>query len=403
MSLRIKQIKACIFSCMRFLAVASFLTLPSALISQPATGTPLPSTGQYSRLVRLAHGTHNGTIVASNGQTGNIFQSTDNGVTFTQLATISGPSGATLNGAGTLFEMPQNVGSLATGTLLYATTYTEGSQRAIEMYISTNAGSTWTYWEQLKIGGSSTTRLWEPQFEIANDGALVVFWSDETDPCCSQKIAQMRTYNGASWQNQQNTVASTSQADRPGTVVVTKLPSGSYFMTYEICGPAACTVYYRTSTDGWNWGTVSNLGTRLATPYGQYFEHTPTNTWSPSVLSTNGAILVIGQVFLASNNTVDSQNGMVILENLSSDGNSGIWVPVSAPVQVPQAYDNYCPNYSSALLPAADGSSILEMTSAYNSSGGCEAYYASETWNNLPVDGSTQRLHQYGIQRPLRR
>jgi hypothetical protein len=381
---------------MAFLAAACLLTAPSVLLSQPATGTPLPNTGQYSRLVRLAHGTQNGTIVASNGQTGNIFQSTNNGVSFTQVATIPGISGATLNGGGTLFEMPQTVGSLAAGTLLYASTYTEGSQRAIEMFVSTNAGSTWTHSQQLLIGGSTSTGLWEPEFEIASDGGLVLFWSDETDPCCSQKLAQMRTYNGTSWQNKQNTVASSAQVDRPGMAVVSKLSGGTYFMTYEICGPAACTVYYRTSTDGWNWGTASNLGTRLATPYGQYFEHAPTNTWSPSVLSSNGAILVIGQVFLTSTSAVDPQNGMVILENLSSDGNSGIWVPISAPVQVPQAYDNYCPNYSSALLPAADGSSILEMTSGYNSSGGCEAYYASETWNNLPADGSAHAFINMG-------
>jgi hypothetical protein len=106
------------------------------------------------------------------------------------------------------------------------------------------------------------------------------------------------------------------------------------------------------------------------------------------VLSSNGAILVIGQVFFESTGAVSSQNGEVILENLSSDGNSGSWFPISAPVQVPNVYDNFCPNYSSALLPATDGSSILELTSAYNSSGTCGGYYASETWNNLPADGS---------------
>jgi hypothetical protein len=391
MSFRVKPFRTCMFSCMAFLAAASLLTAPAVLLSQPATGTAIPNSSQYFRVVRLAHGSQNGTLVASNGQTGNIFQSTNNGGSWTQVATVSGVSG-TLNGGATLFEMPQTVGSLAAGTLLYATTYTEGSQRAIEMWVSTNAGGTWTHWAQLMRGGNTTQGLWEPEFTIASDGALVMFWSDETDPCCSQKLAQMRTYNGTSWQNQQNTVASPIQADRPGMAVVTKLPGGTYFMTYEDCGPAACTVFYRTSTDGWNWGSASNMGTKLQTPSGQYFEHAPTNTWSPSVLSSNGAILAIGQVFFESNGAVSSQNGEVILENLSSDGNSGNWYPISAPVQVPNAYDNFCPNYSSALLPATDGSSILELTSAYNSSGVCEGYYASETWNNLPADGSTHAL-----------
>lgn len=401
MSFSVKKFAARIFSCMPFLGLVALLTVPSVLLSQSATGTPLSGsfttqTGDapYFRLVRLAHGSQNGTIVASeslvgSGVTANIWQSTNNGSSWTQVTTVPVPAGDTLLGGADLFEMPQTVGSLAAGTLLYAATYQVGSLREIEIYASTNEGSTWTNWGTPVVGGSNGSGVWEPNFEIADDGALVMVYSDETDPCCSQKLSQMRTYDGTSWGSQQNTVASPTQADRPGMAVVTKLPGGTYFMTYEDCGPAACTVFYRTSTDGWNWGSSSNMGTKLQTPSGQYFEHAPTNAWSPSVLSSNGAILVIGQVFFESTGAVSSQNGEVILENLSSDGNSGIWAPISAPVQVPTASNNYCPNYSSALLPATDGSNILELTSAYSSSGTCGGYYASETWNNLPADGST--------------
>jgi hypothetical protein len=397
MSLRIMSLK----TCRMFLIAAFLLIAPAALWSQAATGTALAGsfttqTGDapYFRLIRLEHGSQNGTLVASeslvgDGVTANIWQSPDNGNTWTQITTVPVPAGSTILGGSELFEMPQTVGSLAAGTLLYAATYQVGSLREIEIYSSTNEGSTWTYQGTPVIGGSNGSGIWEPNFEIASDGGLVMVYSDETDPCCSQKLSQMRTYDGNTWQDQQNTVASTIQADRPGMAVVTKLPAGTYFMTYEDCGPAACTVFYRTSTDGWNWGSSSNMGTKLQTPSGQYFEHAPTNAWSPSVLSSNGAILVIGQVFFESTGAVSSQNGEVILENLSSDGNSGDWFPISAPVQVPTAYDNYCPNYSSAILPATDGSSILELTSDYSSSGTCGGYYASETWNNLPADGST--------------
>lgn len=408
MSFQVKPSKGYIFSFVAFLAAVFLLSGSSDLLSQPTTGTALAGsfttqTGNapYFRLVRLAHGAHNGTIVASessmgNGITGNIWQSTNNGGSWTQVATVPVISGSSLVGAATLFEMPQTVGSLTAGTLLYAATYTQGTQRAIEIYTSSNAGSTWSYWATPKIGGTLTQGLWEPQFEVALDGALVMFWSDETDSCCSQKLVQMRTYNGTSWQNQQNTVASTVYGDRPGMAVVTRLPSGTYFMTYEICGGANCTVFYRTSTDGWNFGSPQNTGTKIQTPSGQYFEHAPTNAWSPSVLSTNGAILVIGQLFVNASNNIDPQNGTVILENFSSDGNSGIWIPITAPVQIPNAYDNYCPNYSSSLLPATDGSSILELTSAYNSSGVCGGYYATETFNNLPADGTTHAFRNLG-------
>lgn len=41
-------------------------------------------------------------------------------------------------------------------------------------------------------------------------------------------------------------------------------------MSYELCGPAACTVFPRTSTDGWNFGTASNMGAKVTTTSGQW-------------------------------------------------------------------------------------------------------------------------------------
>jgi hypothetical protein len=354
-----------------------------------ASGTYLASSTLYPRLVRIEYGSPsaNGEIIASTN--GNIFESSDGGASFTYLDTVPAISGSSEYCCGTLFEMPQQVGSLQPGTLLYAATYFVGSLRAIEVYTSTDEGQTWSYSSTPVSGGDSSHGLWEPEFSIADDGALVMFWSDETDPCCSQKLAQIRTYDGVDWQNESNTVASTVQSDRPGMAVVTKLPSGVYFMSYELCGPAACTVFYRTSTDGWNYGDPSNTGTKVQTTSGQYFEHAPTNIWSPSVISPgNGALLLVGQVLYESSGAVSSENGQVLFVNNSSDG-SGPWYTITAPVQVPTAYDNYCPNYSSALLPAADGSSILELASDYNSSNECVTYYGSEAWNRLPADGAT--------------
>jgi hypothetical protein len=199
---------------------------------------------------------------------------------------------------------------------------------------------------------------------------------------------QMRTYDGINWRDSSNTVASNIAGDRPGMAVVNKLPNGLYYMTYEMCGPAACSIFYRTSTDGWNYGSPSFTGTRISTTLGQYFAHAPVSVWSPSVVSSNGAIVLVGQVFFESNGTVSPQNGKVLLVNSTSDG-SGPWYTIAAPVQVPAAYDNWCPNYSSALLPATDGSSILEFASDYNAANQCVTYYASEAWNRLPTNGAT--------------
>lgn len=369
-------------------AYLAFFCLLVHPFAEGATGTYLPNSTLYPRLVRLAHGSAatNGTIVASTA--GQIFQSTDSGTTWTFLDTVAPANGSTQRCCGTLYEVPQTVGSLSAGTLLYAASYFQNSIPAIEVYKSTDQGHTWSYHSTPVVRGDSKHGLWEPEFTVASDGALVMFWSDETDACCSQKLAQIRSYDGATWQNETNTVASTVSSDRPGMAVVTKLPSGVYFMSYELCGPAACTVFYRTSTDGWNFGTASNTGTKIQTATGQYFEHAPTNVWSPSVLSSQGAILLVGQVLYESDGSVSANNGKVLFANLSPDG-SGNWYTIAAPVQVPTAYDNYCPNYSSALLPSSDGSSILEFASDYNSSNVCVTYFGKEQWNQLPSDGGT--------------
>ncbi len=94
--------------------------------------------------------------------------------------------------------MPQQVGSLAAGRLISSASYFAGGTPAIEIYASTDQGHTWSYQSTPVIGGDGSHGLWEPEFEVANDGTLVMFWSDETDACCSQKLAQIRTYNGSS-------------------------------------------------------------------------------------------------------------------------------------------------------------------------------------------------------------
>jgi hypothetical protein len=358
-----------------------------------SAGLYVPNSTFYPRMVQLSHGASatNGHIVASTD--GNIFVNPMNGTGFTFTGTVPSQYGYHL-GSGTLYELPQTVGSLQAGTLLYAATYYYGSTRntAIEVNTSTDGGQTWNY-SSMPVSGAGYVGhgFWEPQFTVANDGALVMFWSDETDSCCSQKLSQIRTYNGTTWQDRSNTVASGIQADRPGMAVVTKLPSGVYFMSYELCGPASCTAVSRTSTDGWNFGDPGNTGTKIQTASGQYFQHAPTNVWSPSVLGINGALLLIGQQLFDSTGVVDPNSGSQMFVNLSSDG-SGTWYTIAAPGKVPNPPDNYCPNYSTALLPLNNGGTIAELSSSYNDKGQCVSFLSSETWNNLPKDGTYYSL-----------
>ena len=47
------------------------------------------------------------------------------------------------------------------------------------------------------------------------------------------------------------------------------------------------------------------------------------------------------------------------------------WLP---PVKVPTAYNNWCPNYSSTVLPVDDGRDVLEIAADYDN-GVCTTYF----------------------------
>jgi hypothetical protein len=355
--------------------------------TQPTTigKTAIAGSGWYPRVIRLSHGpaAYNGRLIASTG-VGNdispgasahsVFQSVDNGATFTALGSVVAAAGSSERCCSTLFELPVAVGALPAGTLLSAGSYWSGTTPALEIYISKDEGATWTYYDTpVTRGAGKSGGLWEPEFSIASDGALVMFWSDETDPCCSQKLVQMRTYDGKTWQDMTNTVATTDANARPGMARVSKLPNGHYFMSYEICGSQQqCVAYSRISTDGWNFGTPSEPGNKIVSSTGQYFEHAPDSVWT-SKGGGNGELLAVGQVLYESNGAVSPGNGQVLFVNSAVDG-TGAWSVEPAPVPVPDAYSNPCPNYADTLLPSVDGSELLELAADFESAQTCRTY-----------------------------
>ena len=380
-------------------ASASTSTSPTVPPGTSISKTPIAQSTLYPRVIRLAHQNSLANGTAANGwliaNAGPVFESTNNGQTWSDIGSVPLAPNSVKLCCATLFEMPQTVGAFAAGTLLYAVSACIGptaadpctdpqSKPAITLSTSVNQGQSWTYQTTIVAGaaGSSTGGLWEPEFEVANDGALVMFWSDETDPCCSQKLAQTRTYDGVTWQTATNTVASAVFSDRPGMARVSKLPDGSFFMTYEICGPADnCAAFSRTSADGWNFGAATSLGNKITSATGQYFEHAPANFWADT--GAYGELLVVGQVLVESNGATSAQNGELIFVNSGADG-SGSWSTITAPVPVTDSFTNpysSCPNYSSALLPSADGTSLLEMASDFNAGGNCQTYYGISALN----------------------
>ncbi|WP_255952599.1 exo-alpha-sialidase [Streptomyces odontomachi] len=374
---------------------ALLLVLVAGLLSfhappaSAASGTLLrDGTGLYPRAVRLEHsGADNGRILASvvtfdgNNGLGAVYESTDDGGSFRQVGTVGDPQAAGGRGlcCSTLFELPQQVGGLPAGTLLWAASVgqdTADRRMSIRVFASTDVGRSWSYLSTVATAPNDRG-LWEPEFSVDAQGNLVCHYSDETDGTHSQKLVAARTSDGVTWTGHHDTVASALGSDRPGMAVVRKLPNGSYFMTYEICAAAGqyvCVVHYRTSADGWDWGDPTYLGIRPETADGKYFKHAPTVAWSPEPGNPQGKLFLVGQVMYNRDGTVASGSGRTIWTN--SAGGTGAWREVAAPVAVDSSTVDYCPNYSSALLPSADGTRVLEIATDYAGTV-CKPYFAT--------------------------
>ncbi|MDQ0772295.1 hypothetical protein QF026_000761 [Streptomyces aurantiacus] len=377
--------------------VAALTALLAALLTaqagpaDAATGTVLRNdTGLYPRAVRLAHNAGaNGRILSSvvtfsgNNGLGTIYESTDSGASFHQVGAVGDPEAAGGQGlcCSTLFELPQKVGDLPAGTLLWAASVGQDEtnrRMALRVFKSNDVGRTWSYLSTVATAGS-TGGLWEPEFSVDASGRLVAHYSDETDSAHSQKLMAARTANGLTWTGHHATVVSPLVSDRPGMAVVRKLGNGSYFMSYEICsagGQYQCVVHYQTSADGWDWSSGPFLGYRPETADGKYFKHAPTVAWAPEAGNPLGRLFLIGQVLHNKDGSVAAGSGRTVWVN--SAGGSGTWREIAAPVTVESTVVDYCPNYSSALLPSTDGNSLLEIATDW-SGGICKPYFATKS------------------------
>ncbi len=356
------------------------------------TGTQIVGSTGYPRIVRLAHQDSTETGAAANGwlvaSAGSIFLSKDEGKHWSQIGDVMLPDGVAKLCCATLYEMPRTVGPLTEGTLLRAASYCvgpgaahpclgTGGVPAIVIFTSRDQGRTWKYFSTpVRASVNTAGGLWEPEFEIAKDQSLVMFWSDETHSCCKgQQLRQIRTIDGVSWRDEKITVVGEDGA-RPGMAIVRQNPiTHRFFMTYEYCGAGrGCAAYYRWSNDGWGFGNPKNPGTLIQTAGGDVFQHAPANVWSPARGSLAGEFIVVGQTVVGPDSR--NLNGRVLFVNNQPDA-SGLWRTISAPVQVPAANGHHpCVNYSSALLPLQDGESILELAGAFPQTGSCSIYSA---------------------------
>jgi hypothetical protein len=378
-------------------AAAPATTTPPAASGAPR-GTLLADVfGAYPRLLRQSHHQNaalNGRLVASissneNGTpVGGIYASSDDGKTFARIGAIADPDFKQGHCCGTLYELPVKIGALPAGTLLYSASVGQERNAPMEnrIYQSADGGATWNYLSLCGKGRiaknlKDPSGIWEPEFTIAQSGELVCYYSDETLAGKSQILVQVTSKDAINWSAPQTIVAGDDPNARPGMAIVRQLPSGSYLMTYENCygGPLDCALRAKRSPDGLNWGAANDPGFRLETASGQFFRHAPTFTWVPVAGQPNGMLVAVGQILFDKNGVVDaSGNGKTMFTNTTADG-SGPWRAVAAPLALPSPpqVTNWCQNYSSPLLPSADGKSLIMLQTDGGADMSCRTRYGS--------------------------
>jgi hypothetical protein len=354
----------------------------------------LPGAGFYPRAIQLQHSQPAGVILASvvapqaSGRLGGtLLESTDDGQSFTEVGHIDDPMAGGGLCCATLYELPAPLGSMPAGTLLWSASLggdTPGAPMSIVVWQSPDRGRTWSVLSTPVVGAVNRAQggLWEPELYQLLDGTLACHYSDETDPAHSQKLVEARSPDGIGWTDRAPTVAPSDFGLRPGMANVRRLVDGTFLMSYEVCGDpsGSCSARLRRSADGWNWGDPADLGFRPETLVGGHFRHAPTLAVTDGP-GQNGRIYLVGQiVFDGAGNVDGGENGQVIFAN--TEGANRAWFELAAPVPVDSPFDNFCPNYSSTLLPLDGGQAALEIASRADPDA-CRPYFGKR-----PLTGS---------------
>ena len=366
-------------------ALTTLLVVVGSAASAATLLSPAPAFN--GRVVRLEHASRPEerqwlvatALVPAGGKHANVYLADRDGAPFRHIGEITDPAFGSGVCCGTLYELPRQVGPLQAGALLWAASVGKKAEpMAIKIYGSQDEGRTWRYLSEIRSPNKGG--LWGPEFTLGRDGALIMFFSDETDQAqYSQTIKKVRTYDGVNWRDMGYVVASDIRRDRPGMPVVRLLSDGQYMTTYELGGPAQFIVYYRLSDDGWNWGNPADVGAEIRLPNGAFPAHAPRFTVMP-----DGAILLAAQLIETPQLTLGARNGRVLLVNRAGNP-ATLWRTIPAPVPVPGACSEtcrkyrWCSNYSSALLPSENGRQVLEFASSWTGSA-CMTSYAWTPW-----------------------
>ncbi len=199
-----------------------------------------------------------------------------------------------------LYELHSPCGKYPSGTVVLGGVSVDPEHKKesrIRLYFSTDGGYTFDDGIDVASGGGLDEGVWEPFIVQLDDGRLVCFYSDDTDPEHSQKIVYRISADGESWEETVSVVASNIIEERPGMPVVTRLGDGSYFMVYEIVdkeGTQGNPVYCRRSEDCLDWGDATYMGEEVISRNGKKaLGSAPYCAWTPAG-GEDGTLIVSG-------------------------------------------------------------------------------------------------------------
>ena len=323
------------------------------------------------------------------------FRSTDNGTTWQKISSINpglqfpgipGQEDSTQldrTAQPFLYELPQAVGNLAAGTLLFtgqvrpADRDDPASITKLVIYKSTNQGTSWSYLSTVDTGGpaiydpsstSTTTTVWEPTLAVDANGGLVTYFSDERQKASGvlQAVSYRRsTDGGLTWGTLANVSAPTDSTHRPGMITVDKLPDGTYIATYEVVNAVgyafsnASPVFYKKSVDGLNWGTTSSLGTPVELANGRGIGSSPTVKWVPTG-GPKGMVVVASKWGLDAAGNLDGGQNFFVNYNLGN----GPWerLPFAVTFNGPSSITGF----AQGIDYSPDGRTLYQATNVEN-------------------------------------
>ncbi len=313
----VKNYKKCILSAILLLVILFSLTVPAFANEGFVVENSVVLTSsepdwwgcgvQYGRLLVLDDGTILATHCELNAGLEEykprypIYKSTDNGNNWEIITYVTD----TLTGANSewnpyLFELEKDCGKYKKGAIILVGCSIDPEHKKesyIRLYFSTDGGCTFEQGVVVASGGGLEEGVWEPFLLQLDDGRIVCYYSDDSDPQYSQKIVYKTSSDLENWSESAEVVATKFFEERPGMPVVTRLGDGRYFMVYEVVdknGVSGNPVYARYSSDGLDWGDPEFIGYEIINFNGtKALGSAPFCAWSP-VGGENGTLIVSG-------------------------------------------------------------------------------------------------------------